>query len=42
MVKVNHTQTEAALDKIAAAIHTQAGALETYFKEINPGEDQAM
>ena len=42
MVKVNHTQTEAAIDKIAAALHTQAVALETYFKEMDPGEDQAM
>jgi len=42
MVKVNHTNTEAALDKIAAAIHSQAGVLENYFKECNPGEDQAM
>ena len=42
MVKVNHTQTEAALDKIAAAIHSQASVLENYFKESQPGEDQAM
>lgn len=42
MVKVDHTKTEAALDKIAATIHSQAQALENYFKESNPGEDQAM
>lgn len=42
MVKVDHSKTEAALDKIAATLHSQAQILEEYFKESDPGKDQAM
>lgn len=42
MVKVDHSKTEAALDRIAATLHSQAGVLKNYFKELDPKEDQAM